>query len=643
VLYDDGVPANANDAAGIVRDLQRRLVSSLEPPSTEELLASTRAILDSVDRMQDDQDVLAGLLDELERRMLAVENSYTLRLARLPGRIALDWRGRLARLVSSNAARPRALSPDEFSAYQRWVAAERQGIAGPEWFRARQREFTRPPIFSLVAAVDDVDASGLAPWLDAIRRQYYPHWELCVCASAKPSEVDQRIRFVETASQRSRSEQLNRAAALAQGDYLLWLDPEILLAEEALHYFAEALQIADADLVYADEDRINDSGVRSNPIFKPAWSPDLLLGCDYLGNSFLIKRSLFEELGGYRPEMSAVPAYDLALRAADRPLTVRHIPRVLSHRRAAEAGAVESRPALADTLARREIQATLEDGSHPGMQRIRRSVVRRNLLTIVICSRSEKLAARCLSALEAKTSYHPREVLLVQHGVDMRLDGLTCNKLRYDGPFNFSRMNNQAVSSATGTWLVFLNDDVTPLSSTWLDALAAHLERPEVGVAGALLRYPSGPIQHAGIATGMMQDTGHPHRDTFGSPFWPWVDCTRNVSAVTGACLGIRRELFERLGGFDEAFPVNFNDADLCLRAGAAGFRVLIEPAALLRHDECRTRQAGVSWKERLLWRRKWPGLRMGEDPFFSPHLRLDREDAGLRVDEPHTSPDNSR
>jgi len=346
--------------------------------------------------------------------------------------------------------------------------------------------------------------------------------------------------------------------------------------------------------------------------------------------------------------------HDLALRLSDCPVVVRHIPRVLYHWRkhsgstAASSSAqpfaqAAGRRALDETMKRRGIDAAVEDGSRPNTYRVRRSVAGVGRATLVICSRREELAARCLRAIENRTDYGDREVVLVQHGVKMRLENLSCQKLYYEGEFNFARMNNLGAGKANGDWLVFLNDDVTPLRPEWLTELARHVGRAEVGVTGARLLYPSGAIQHAGIATGMMGGAGHPHRDTFGSPYWSWHGLTRNVSAVTGACMAIRRSVFEELGGMDEGFPVNFNDVDLCLRARALGYEVIYEPSAVLRHDECQTRTPGVRWRERQRWRSKWPDLRPGEDPFYSPHLRIDREDASLRLDETGSPEDNSR
>ena len=187
---------------------------------------------------------------------------------------------------------------------------------------------------------------------------------------------------------------------------------------------------------------------------------------------------------------------------------------------------------------------------------------------------------------------------------------------------------------AEGEVLVFLNDDVEPLGPSWLSALAAQAARPEVGVVGAKLLYPSGSLQHGGIAIGIGDGCAHPGRGSFGAPYWPWLDLTRNVSAITGACLAIRRQVFFELAGFDERFPVNYNDADLCMRAIRAGYRVVYESLAVLRHLECQTRRGGVGFAERELWYARWADQLDSGDPFYNPNLTRTGEDLSLRSGE---------
>ena len=205
-------------------------------------------------------------------------------------------------------------------------------------------------------------------------------------------------------------------------------------------------------------------------------------------------------------------------------------------------------------------------------------------------------------------------------------------RVPYAGPFNFAAMNNLGARHATGEVLVFLNDDVEPLDAEWLDAMLAHANRREVGAVGARLLYRSGAIQHAGMVIGIMEGAGHLHRNTFGSPYWNWLPFTRNVCAVTGACLAMRKSVFEELGGFDESFPVNYNDVDLCLRARQAGYDVIVEPAAVLRHDECQIAAGGRAARGALSFEQRWAAWLERGDPFYSPHLSRTLEDAGLEL-----------
>jgi hypothetical protein len=643
IRYDGVVPDNLSALAGRIRVLRQRLASAVVPPDTREIAETLALVEETLAEVERERDSAARGLDDMEARLLAIENSRLLRAIRWPGRMALDWRGRLAHLLG------RTHSRSDPAGYARWLERERATAPPPEWFAGRQSEWKAPPLFSLVTALDAPKRPWLQAAADSLRAQFYPRWEWCAAGcSGEPWAAEvlagAGAHVISAPPSTGAAAALNRAAAMAHGEYLVFAGAYDLLAPSALHYAAEAAIESGAGLIYADEDRLAPDGARQDPVFKPAWSPELLLGCPYLGHFLVVRRDLFEAAGGFREEREGAHEFDLALRLAESPLEVRHIPRVLLHRRGPDAlpdAAV--RAAVADALARRGAAGTVEDGPLPGSCRVRRCAAGAGRASVVICSRNEHLARRCLRALDRGTAWREREVVLVEHGARMRLEEFRLTRVPYDGPFNFARMNDLAVRAATGDWLVFLNDDVVPLSPDWMDRLAAHVARPEVGAAGATLLYPSGAIQHAGIATGMMTGTGHPQRDTFGSPLWPWSAFTREVSAVTGACLAMRREVFERLGGFDEQFPVNFNDVDLCLRARREGLLVVHEPAAVLRHDECRTRAPGIRWHERELWRRKWPGLAQGIDPYYSPHLSLSREDASLREDEPADWNGNAR
>ncbi len=369
----------------------------------------------------------------------------------------------------------------------------------------------------------------------------------------------------------------------SEADYSAELPAGIVLEPDVLARAVAALQQTRPAVIYFDHQIVDESGDPVRPIFKPDWSPTLVESCDYTGPFVLKSRT-----GGEG---------------------VLHI---------AEIG-YSTRQALRFLEPRRTVQ------NHP-------------LVSILICTRNADLLERCLTSLRANTAYAPIEIVIIHHtggGDDSRIveAAREAGALRvpFTGAFNFSTMNNLGAHAAKGEILLFLNDDVTPLDSLWLDRMAARLEQTETGAVGARLLYPNGTIQHAGLATWEMGGAGHPGRFLTNSSYWPWLNVAREVTAVTGACLAIRRASFDAVGGFDPAFPVNFNDVDLCLRLQENGFRVIYEAGAVLQHDESQTRAAGVHFEERRKFFLRWHRRLERTDPYYSPHLSQNDESLSLR------------
>ena len=353
--------------------------------------------------------------------------------------------------------------------------------------------------------------------------------------------------------------------------YRIVLPPGAQLAPDAGFWFAQAIAETQADLLYADED-VTVNGHRHDPVFKPAWSPELYQHCDYLGGAYVIRNGV-------------EPGSTKAI----------HIPRVLFHR---------STPAQYTTQPAASRRAS-------------------NLVSIVICSRNPVLAAECLNAVRATTAYDRYEIVLVDHRAAMQsLAGkFGAIRISYTNDFNFARMCNTGVQAASGGLLLFLNDDTIPLDRDWMGLMAAQAERPDVGAVGALLTYPDGRIQHAGVYLGTPNGAGHPGRLTNGSPIWPWLRMTREQSAVTAACLMMRRGVFDELGGFDESFPVNYNDVDLCLRSGQKGYKVILEADARVEHRESTSRKTGIRYGERRRFLDRWSREIERRDPYLNPNL----------------------
>ncbi len=326
---------------------------------------------------------------------------------------------------------------------------------------------------------------------------------------------------------------------------------------------------------------------------------------------------------------------------------MRHIPKILYHWRqhaASTASAASAKPythdagrrALQDAICRRKWDAVATDGPIANAYYVRRKLGMKPRISFIICSLNSKLLSKCLRDVDRTCAGYDYQLVVVPHqtGDDRAMENVLrarrCDVVPSRGTFNFARMNNLGAAAANGDVLIFLNDDVTPISEDWLEHLLAHVQRPEVGVVGAKLVYHSGPIQHAGIVVGMMDGAGHAGRGLFQSDLWPWLNLTRNVSAVTGACMGLRRTVFEELGGFDPRYPVNYNDVDLCLRARQAGFEVIVEPHVLLRHDEGQTRASGTRREERDRFTEQWAAILEKPDPYFNPLLSLSVEEMTL-------------
>ena len=336
------------------------------------------------------------------------------------------------------------------------------------------------------------------------------------------------------------------------------------------------LKESTADLIYTDEDVLA-RGLRTDPVFKPQWSPELFAHVDYIGPSYIIRT----ELLGRKDFMG---------------LTIQHVPRVLMHRR--EPRVIEGRDPnqLATSTAR---------------------------VSVVICSRNPQMLSECLGAIRSNTVYPNYELVILSHRVEMRAlcERFGAIEVPFRQDFNFARMSNLGARAASGELILFLNDDTSPVTKAWMSALAAQAVRPEVGVVGALLTYPDGRIQHAGVQIGTSNGAGHPGRLSSGIPIFPWLTHTREQLAVTGACLMMRRNAFEELQGLDESFPINYNDVDLCLRAGAAGYNVLLESNARVIHKESTTRKTGIRYGERQRFLDRWGDRIIAGDPYLNPNL----------------------
>ncbi len=558
--------------------------------------------------------------------------------------------------------------------FDRWISRNDIRPADAQLIEATIAVLPRRPVISIVVPVYDTPERYLRAALDSVLAQLYPHWELCVAddASTLPhvraiiaeyAARDPRVKPDLRERNGGIAAASNSALALATGEFVALLDSDDLLTCDALFHVALALnRHPDADFIYSDEDKIDDDDQRSEPYFKPDWSPDSLLARMYTGHLAVFRRALVDELGGFRPAFTGSQDYDLVLRVTERTDRIHHIPRVLYHWRihaASAAGAegskgyayVAGRLAIEEALARRGEPGRVEPLPQLGSYVVRYALRRPEKISIVIPTRDHGAdVERCLASIFARPSYPDFEVVLVDNGSTDAGSLATFARwcaaeprvrvLRYDAPFNFAAINNFAARNTAGTYLLFLNNDTEVVTPDWLEGLVEQAQRPSIGAAGPKLLYPDGTVQHAGVVIGIGGVAGHVHKYAGGDAggYFNILRTVNNYSALTGACLMLRRELFERVGGFDETLAIAFNDVDLCLKLQALGLYNVYLPHVVLVHHESRSRgyedtdekQARYS-REAGIMQERWQ-CASRNDPHYSPHLTLDAEDVSLRL-----------
>jgi GT2 family glycosyltransferase len=566
------------------------------------------------------------------------------------------------------------LGADELPAlpYSEWIERfDRLDERRRSELRSLLSEINDPPLISVLLPVYEPSEKHLREAIDSVVNQVYPHWELCIADDASTAEwipgvlaeyqaADERIHVVLRPSNDHISATTNSAAGLATGSHVAFLDHDDTLAEQALALVALAIaRTPDLGLVYSDEDKINVEGVRSDPYFKPDWDPLLLLGQNYLTHFCVVRRDLFDAVGGLRRGYEGAQDWDLAFRITERlrPDQVGHVPHVLYHWRLHPAStaanqaakpyaAIAARRATAEHFARTGCDAEVEPLGRIGYQRVRFGApTEPPLVSIIIPTRDGPRLRACLESLWYRTRYPRYEIVLIDNGSRdlgvLRHMADHADKLRVirdDRPFNFSALNNVAAEHARGEVLCLMNDDVEVMNGDWLDEMVAFLLQPEVGIVGAKLYFGDRRIQHAGLVLGVGGIAAHSFRffDHLYFGHLGHAILPRTCSAVTAACLVTRRRVWEEIGGFDEELAVSFNDVDYCLRARARGWQTVWTPFAELVHYESTSRGSDTEDKNVLRASRehdhivdKWDTL-LRADPAYNPNLTFLKEDYSL-------------
>lgn len=553
---------------------------------------------------------------------------------------------------------PRALYRGWIAKYEAFTPDLRSAM------EADLQEWPYQPLISVILYNEVVQPNWTNETLRSVTNQIYPNWELCICGDpATVSKVrnmgpvaDPRVRTSISAGNGDGGIDQNRALELTKGDYVAFLSCADLLSEDSLFWIArEIVRHSEVDLLFSDEDRVDIKGGRLDPWFKPAWNQALMLSQAAFGQLGVFRREVVERAGGLRSGYGDAQHHDLVLRCCEKTTCekIRHIPRVLYHRRARSSGTDNApsrlppasnglRQAISDHLERVGVRAVVSKMAGVGCQ-VQYEVPQPQPFVSIIVPSTLRTAvtAKCLISVLSKSTYQEFELLVLGRSNNIRAatDSSEFAKIladprvrivQYEDPlFNFSRVCNLGRSCATGSILCFLNDDVEVITVDWLERLVSRVVLDGVGAVGPMLYYPNNTIQHAGVVLGIGGVAAHAfsgiprgYHGYFGRA------CTeQDYSCVTGACVVIRREVFDAAGGFDETLPIAFNDVDLCLKIRRKGARIIWTPSVEMYHHESMTFGAHDSL-DRLrsfmsdveAMRHRWGGT-LGSDSCYNPNL----------------------
>lgn len=553
--------------------------------------------------------------------------------------------------------------------YPAWCRTHDPDEAALRAQRAAADTRDTPPLVSIVTPAYNSRPEWLRECYASLAQQSWPHWEWCVCDDASPqpetaetlallAATDPRIRWIRRAVNGGIAHASNDALTLSRGAFVGLLDHDDTLPPWALSDVIAAFDAApEADLLYTDEDKLEADGTRSDPYFKPDWSPDLLEATNYACHFTVLRRDLMARVGGFQPRFDGAQDHDLWLRASEMATRVLHVPRVCYHWRKVpgSTAAAHAEKPFADDAGRRAIAAArlrrgLPDdvvpGATPGRYRVRGHAKAPQVSVLMPTFGAEtcpphhaSVVARACTSLQATAGDAALEfVLATDDGtapdeVRRALAGIPHRIVAVPGPFNFSARINAAAAASTHALLLLANDDLEAREPGWLQALCDYALQSSIGAVGLRLDLPDGRLQHAGLVLGVCGLAAHAfHHAAPSDPgYFGAVITPRNVSAVTAACLLTRRDVFESVGGFDPALAIDFNDVDFCLKVWSSGRRVVYTPhGRLLHHEGASIGGRAPAATDEQLMRERWGG-RVEQDPFYNPNLSTTHADFRLR------------
>ena len=540
----------------------------------------------------------------------------------------------------------------------------------------RRKQWKKQPLISVVVPAYKTSAKFLREMIESLEVQTYTNWELCI-ANASPedaamSEVlreytskDARVKVENLKENLGIAENTNAAMEMAAGEYTGLLDHDDLLAPQALYRIVEALNQSseEPDVFYSDEDKVTtDLSEHFQPHFKPDFNVDLLRSNNYITHFFVVRTSLIRQVGGFRREYDGAQDYDFIFRCTEAAKKICHIPEVLYHWRTHQASTADNpaskmyafeagKRAIEAHLKRQGVEGTVSHTKDLGFYQVEYPVQGTPLVSVLIPNKDQKdTLKQCLDSVFSKTTYCNYEVIIIENNSQEKETWEYYEELKkrnnvkiviWEFGFNYSAINNFGEKSASGEYLLFLNNDVEVINPHWMEEMLGNCQRKEVGIVGAKLYYPDDTIQHAGTIIGIGGIAGHAflNMPRSRSGYLHKASLQMDLSAVTAACMMMKRTVFESLDGFEEALTVAFNDVDLCLRCVRAGYLVVYNPRVELYHYESKSRGSEDSedkvrrfQQEIEFMRTRWIDLLKQGDPYYNKNLTLSKWNYSLRA-----------
>lgn len=540
--------------------------------------------------------------------------------------------------------------------------------------RQRTHRFKYEPLISIIVPAYQTPTEFLKQMIDSVTGQTYGVWELCIANASPDNEEmqrvlaeyaarDKRVRFCNLKENLGIAENTNKAFAMAKGEFLGLLDHDDLLAPNALYEIVQTLQThPEADAVYTDEDKVTtELDEHFQPHLKPDFNLDLLRSNNYICHFFMVRRSVVELAGGFRREFDGAQDYDFIFRCTEAAREVVHVPEILYHWRTHKASTADNpaskmyafeagKRAIEEHLKRTGVRGVVSHTPDLGFYRVQYPVQGQPLVSVIIPNKDEKETLQtCMESLKSNTDYQNFEIIIVennstteeifQYYKELSRDP-RIRLLRWTKAFNYSAINNFGASHARGEYLLFLNNDIKTIQPSWMEEMLGVCQRPEVGAVGAKLIYPDHTIQHAGCVVGMGGIAGHMFVDMPAdrTGYLHKASLLQDMSAVTAACMMMKKKVFEKAGGFTEELAVAFNDVDLCLKVRKEDFLIVYDPYAELYHMESKTRGAEDSEEkvrrfqtEIEYMRCHWLDILKNGDPYYNKNLSLTKWNYSLK------------